>query len=97
MNNIRNSFLFFGLLGILGLLYLILHVNNVIIISARFRPAMRMYYKCHDMHGSNFEDELPNVKLGGMSVKYMYLFSIIRRQLNFILPNIILFEHNSFI
>ena len=71
---LRNAILFLGLFAILGLLYLKVHVDNSIIISARFRPDMRMYYKSDDMHGSYVEDELPNVKFGGMSVKYMYLF-----------------------
>ena len=74
MNNIRNSFLFFGLLGILGLLYLILHVDNVITTTARFRPAMRIYQKSHDLHVGDVEDQLQNVKFGGTSVSYMYLF-----------------------
>ena len=80
MNTLRHTFLFFGLFGILGLLYLILNVDNVIIISARFRPAMRMYYKSDEMHGSDVEDEFPDVSFGGMSVRYMYLFLTIRSQ-----------------
>ena len=77
---LRNAFLFLGLFGILGLLYLKVHVDNVIIISARVRPAMRMYYQSHDMHGSDVEDEFPDVSFGGMSVRYMYLFLTIRSQ-----------------
>ena len=64
MKILRNAILLIGLLGILGLLYFNVHVNNIFSIPPRLGPDMHIYPKPNDVDIVDVKGELPNVKFG---------------------------------